>query len=153
MFQMVYSSRETEAFSSEHLITLLRWSRTKNERLGITGMLLHADGEFLQVLEGDEEPVRALFARIARDSRHTGTVVVREAFLERRDFPDWSMGFRNLDTASQTDLVGVNRFLQSNISARNFVGAPPGAKALLLAFKARCERADVRSPASVAPMA
>ncbi|MFO1249048.1 MAG: BLUF domain-containing protein [Alphaproteobacteria bacterium] len=37
-------------------------SRANNALLGITGLLLHIDGGFLQMLEGEERSVRELYA-------------------------------------------------------------------------------------------
>lgn len=42
---------------------MLAKSRSNNVRDGISGMLLYRDGDFLQVLEGPEDKVRAAFDR------------------------------------------------------------------------------------------
>jgi Sensors of blue-light using FAD len=61
-------------FSTEELTDLLRKSRDNNAALGITGMLLYKDGNFMQVLEGDEERVRALATKVSQDRRHRGFI-------------------------------------------------------------------------------
>jgi len=93
MLQLIYTSRATTSFGPDALRTLLAGARERNQAAGISGMLLHVDNWFLQVLEGDDEVVRALFARITADRRHGGVLalVVRE--VPERNFPDWSMGF------------------------------------------------------------
>ncbi len=147
MYQMVYASKETLRLSSANLVSMLEVIRENNARLGVTGMLLHQRGEFLQVLEGEAPTVRRLYERIARDPRHTGTVVLHQAFLPHREFADWSMGFRDLDALSAPEILGFSRLLQSGISAEHFASDPPRAKALLLAFKA----GDLVLPATRAP--
>lgn len=136
MFQLVYVSVEATAFSASQLAELLETSRRNNQALGVTGMLLHQEGHFLQALEGEEAVVRQLAAKIARDPRHSGFVALHEATSDKRDFPDWSMGFHDL-TAEHLELEGYSRFLQSGISATDFAADPPSAKQLLLAFKSR----------------
>ena len=67
-----------------------------NPRKGITGMMLYADGDVLQVLEGESSEIKSLFARIERDPRHNQVFVVLNEPLATRHFPDWSMGYRRI---------------------------------------------------------
>lgn len=73
------------------LKALLEHSRTRNAQRNITGVMLHYDTTFLQVLEGDEQAVRALLARIDKDPRHTRMDVIFTRTGHRRVFRDWSM--------------------------------------------------------------
>ena len=43
---------------------------------GITGVLVYAEGVFLQVLEGETEAITLLMARISRDLRHEAVAVL-----------------------------------------------------------------------------
>ena len=60
MFHLVYVSSAVRPFSKSELVELLNVTRDNNSRLGVTGMLLYRDGNFMQVLEGGEPVVRAL---------------------------------------------------------------------------------------------
>jgi hypothetical protein len=93
MIQLIYSSNAVQPFSPEALRKLLVSARTRNTTAGISGMLLHVDGAFLQILEGDAKRVRALFSRIGGDARHHKVVLLLEREIATRNFPDWSMGF------------------------------------------------------------
>ena len=85
---LIYSSAATKPFSANQLEELLGKSRSNNARQGITGMLLHVDGSFFQVLEGEAADVDAAYARIEQDSRHAQhTIIVREP-IARRSFGD-----------------------------------------------------------------
>ncbi len=89
---MVYVSVAARKIGDDDLQAIATISRVKNERVGLTGFLIHQGGRFHGVLEG---PQRALFARmevIIRDSRHHKLVVVREDPIEARRFRNWSMG-------------------------------------------------------------
>jgi len=96
MIRLVYVSAATVPFTDATLAQLLLISRENNTRAGITGMLLYRDGDFLQVLEGEEHAVRETFRRIARDSRHARTLVLDDSAISEREFSDWSMGFRRV---------------------------------------------------------
>ncbi len=75
------------------LVALLRKARAHNQRHHITGVLLYHAGQFVAVLEGPHEAVRALYERIRRDARHRNVLLLSDGPSERRVFPDWSMGF------------------------------------------------------------
>ncbi|MEP7187723.1 MAG: BLUF domain-containing protein, partial [Roseiflexaceae bacterium] len=62
MYYLSYASVAVTPFTSAALQALLLTSRRNNMQLGITGMLLYKDGEFMQVLEGEQAAVQALYA-------------------------------------------------------------------------------------------
>ena len=91
--QLIYGSAEVRPLGVPELAELLRSARQANQQLGITGMLLYYDHSFLQVLEGEREPVEALFRKITADARHRGVVVFSRGTVEERAFGEWSMAF------------------------------------------------------------
>jgi hypothetical protein len=135
LFFLVYVSSAVRPFSRPDLEDLLATSRKNNAELGITGMLLYKDGNFMQVLEGEEEPVRALYDKIGDDPRHRGEITLREGFAEGRQFPDWSMGFRDLESREVRDTPGYSEFLNTPLTGREFSEDPTRAQKLLLTFK------------------
>jgi hypothetical protein len=66
-------------------------ARQNNRERQITGALMINDDAFVQVLEGAEAPVRALFAQIARDERHDQVRVIEEQDVDGRTFGRWAM--------------------------------------------------------------
>ena len=78
--------------------------RSKNARLGITGMLLYKDGNFMQVLEGEDSVVRQLAAEIELDRRHKNFTILTEEPIVQRQFGDWSMAFNHLDRSDKIDV-------------------------------------------------
>lgn len=89
-FVAVYRSRAVISRKNE-LKKLVDHSRTNNARLNISGILLHYDMNFLQVLEGEERVVRNLLASIGKDRRHAGMEVLFTQKAYQRVFADWSM--------------------------------------------------------------
>ena len=75
------------------LENLLKVSRARNASLSVTGALLFNEGRFLQVLEGGEADVRAVYRSIMRDRRHTDVTLLAAEPCERRRFERWSMAF------------------------------------------------------------
>lgn len=135
MFQLVYLSSAITPFTKDQLLALLAKSRENNGRAGITGMLLYKDGNFMQVLEGEEKAVKAIFAKITRDSRHRGVLTLLEVWREERQFPDWSMGFRDLRSAEALATPGYSEFLNTPLTGEEFSSDPTRCQKLLLTFK------------------
>jgi|SRR5579859_3501310 len=114
LFTLVYVSYSPQTFTDNELIDLLKAAREKNDKLGITGMLLYRKGFFLQVLEGEQEKVQALYARIRQDPRHQRIITVYEAPIQVRSFGSWQMGFNKLDETVIPDGVeGYVDFLRN----------------------------------------
>jgi hypothetical protein len=100
LFQLIYmSSLVTD--EPEILHAILDSSVRNNQRRGITGMMLYAAGNVMQVLEGDKDAVLETFRAIQLDVRHSGIYVLIEGEIAARNFASWSMGFRKL---SKVDL-------------------------------------------------
>ncbi|WP_090204829.1 EAL domain-containing protein [Ectothiorhodospira magna] len=94
---VLYVSRVTDPpMSSEVLQSILTHSREANAQWGVTGFLIHQEGEFMQMLEGRRDQVRAVMAHIRRDPRHRDIRVVMEGSITSRLFSDWSMGFQDM---------------------------------------------------------
>lgn len=95
MYHLMYASYAKQDFSDEDLTELLIKARSNNSNLGITGMLVHRAGNFIQVLEGEEDTVKALYETIKADQRHAGEIIISEGEINERQFAKWAMDFRN----------------------------------------------------------
>lgn len=95
MYHVMYASYAKQNFSDEDLTELLIKARANNSKLGITGMLIHRAGNFIQVLEGEEGAVKGLYEIIQADERHAGKIIISEGEINERQFAKWAMDFRN----------------------------------------------------------
>jgi len=96
MYHLVYTSYAEQTFAESDLMLLLNQSRSANKPKEITGLLLHLQGKFIQVLEGDKSEVKKLYEKIAKDTRHKKVTTVIEGDYPERLFNDWSMGFKQI---------------------------------------------------------
>ncbi|WP_048694038.1 BLUF domain-containing protein [Catenovulum maritimum] len=99
-YQLVYYSDASKDFSEEELVELLNKAIKNNKSLGITGCLLYGNRRFIQLLEGPEASVRALYQKISTDPRHSNVMQVMEMTVNNKLFPDWSMGFKHVGNIS-----------------------------------------------------
>ena len=135
MYFLVYVSSAVRLFSSSELEGILAVSRANNTALGVSGMLLYKGGNLMQVLEGDQRTVRDLYARIARDPRHKGLMILLDGPQEKPMFGEWSMAFRDLDNADLTSVPGYSEFLNTPLTDSEFRTDPALSQRLLNTFK------------------
>lgn len=107
MFYLIYASTAAELMDEDSLLDMLEAFRLRNERLGVTGMLLHKGGNFMQMLEGDKEQVLRLFQEISGDPRHRQVTEVLSGEASERQFPNWTMGFFNMDKVPDSPDFGA----------------------------------------------
>ncbi len=91
-------------FKVDFLLIIKSLSNSNNCDLNVTGILLYHEGSIAQVIEGEEQTLKALYGKIERDSRHRGIIKLSEGNLDPRNFPDWSMGFRTVGLQSSLKL-------------------------------------------------
>jgi len=134
MIQLLYISSSTKSPSEAELVRLLEQARSNNQRKNITGMLLYSNGTYLQALEGEAKDVHELYEIIRSDSRNEGNVVLRESEIASRDFPDWNMGFENLENHSSDALPGFVATFGGKLDKTVAVNNKTNAIKLLLSF-------------------
>lgn len=147
LIHLIYCSVAVQPLSADELTGLLSKAREQNARKGITGILLHSDGSFFQVLEGEAEIVDNLFARIMTDERHRQvTLIIREP-IKRRLFDDWTMGHAELSDLEADALLGINDFFNNGDA---FLQLSEGrAKKLLAAFRKGRWRERIRDTGDI----
>ena len=134
-YHLAYVSTETEPFSQIDLVELLAVARGANAERGVTGLLLYREGCFYQVLEGNEFAVNKTFHNIEQDPRHRDVQVLFKGESESREFPDWQMGFLNLDGIEADALAGFSDFLSRDAQPREFLENLSRGKRLALMFR------------------
>ena len=94
LHHLSYQSTALLSVSDDAMQELLAKSRAYNTAHEVSGMLMYRDGQFVQVLEGEESVLRALYDKIRRDPRHTDVVKLVDEPLARRKFGAWAMAYR-----------------------------------------------------------
>jgi hypothetical protein len=130
LIHCIYCSTATRKFDTPALAELLGKARAFNEQHDLTGMLLHAEGSFFQVLEGPQEVVDALYVKIELDQRHSRLTRIIYEPIEKRSFDQWTMGFSNVSRKDLEGIVGANDFFGAGSC---FADLDPGRATKLLA--------------------
>ncbi|GAB3930666.1 BLUF domain-containing protein [Mucilaginibacter myungsuensis] len=106
MEYLIYISTAKHLLSDDELVEIYTVSREKNQLRNITGVLLYAQGTFIQLIEGPEEAVAVVFTAISKDDRHKNIIKLAHEPSEERAFPDWTMGFKTLNPDEMKELEG-----------------------------------------------
>jgi len=132
---IAYVSFSHKALSAKELEDLLFEIRRKNKKQDITGLLLYNDESFIQVVEGELSKLRELFERISKDQRHNNIVKLVEEPIEKRAFPDWYMGFRNISKEQADKIPGFSKFMISDNPQELLKGSTREIMKLLNSFR------------------
>ena len=140
MYHLIYVSQATRPMSEDDLAAILKKSRDYNTKDGISGLLIYKftpsenRANFMQLLEGPEDKVLSAFARIEADKRHHTKVVLEQGEISERNFPDWSMGFRNADASDLAKFEGYSDLGSSEFWARAKDGELSDALDIMMPF-------------------
>lgn len=120
MKNIVYVSTAVKLMHENQLLDILHNARQHNAALNISGVLLYSEGTFIQVLEGKDSVIDALYSRIEADQRHKGVVKLIDEPIAEKSFSQWLMGFTVTDSAKTEKLLGYLRSISElNLNSGN----------------------------------
>ncbi len=126
LFRLVYASRWANVLGEDieaALHRIVAASIGRNRLADVTGLLLAHDGWFVQALEGPEDQVRQLMARIGQDRRHREVRVISAASADSRLFKDWNMAGARLGRAADPLLIELGQVARFDAARLDPVGA------------------------------
>ncbi|WP_297766432.1 BLUF domain-containing protein [uncultured Muriicola sp.] len=93
VYQLTYRSEAIPEISAKEIEDILDEAKTHNSPNGITGCLVYHNGNFIQLLEGEEEKVLEIYSYIKTDKRHQNPHVISKGWGKERVFKDWNMAY------------------------------------------------------------
>jgi len=135
MICMVYISSAKLGLTYGEILNIVGDARTNNEKNDVTGLLLFNSGNFMQLVEGTESTVDALYKKIEKDRRHTDVKLLLREPITHRNFSDWTMGFKNIEKLKQVNPEFLNSFLDDDLNFSVYQQNPYRALQFLETFK------------------
>jgi hypothetical protein len=133
MISITYVSSAVRQFRESALLDLVEHCQANNKRLDVTGVLVYSDGNFMQVIEGADLVIHALYDRIKRDDRHHDVTTVVVQSLQAREFQGWSMAWNIVAPRALRGHTLPHAFLDR--ARERALPLPPGsASSLICAF-------------------
>ena len=133
LIQLVYLSSTRWLLTAVDIASILEASLRNNVRNNITGILLYRSGSVMQMLEGNPELVHRVFEVIKRDNRHHRITLVYDIPITKRDFPGWSMAYRDLEVPPSPGQIGYSPLLEEQFDIRDI--GPARAREVLSMFR------------------
>ena len=136
--QLLYVSDLTDSVSLYDLLAIQAVSIRNNARQNITGILFHINGNFVQLLEGEEADIRELFDTICDDPRHETVRLLYIRPADERIFDEWHMAMLDLelhDEEVRRDLKELIRIAGSPPTQSNGQADPPRDVEILYQFR------------------
>ena len=127
--RLVYISSAAVRLTKPELENLVWKASVRNRELDITGLLLHHEGCIIQVIEGPTQAVDTLMAKIERDPRHRGILVLLREPMTEREFDD-----RGMDCVDSSELNTEDRERLDAAIAEVETSGSSRAKSLLHSF-------------------
>lgn len=136
LIHLIYVSSARDELAADELASIMTASVRNNASRAVTGMLLYAGGNFMQVLEGPEQAVEGTYQRLAKDPRHCGLFVLERGPIASRSFDGWSMGFRRLGREELAAHRGYAPFFERGVDPQTLAAQPGLAMEILQSFAA-----------------
>ena len=124
LLRLLYVSRATALFEPSSINELMEKSQANNSFADISGILCSGRGYFIQAMEGREERVLNLYAKVLKDERHCGASLLSIELVETRAFPGWSM--------AQVDGNALSAEVHARLVSQKLVVRDASASILLL---------------------
>jgi Sensors of blue-light using FAD len=134
LFSLIYISAAARLIDHSELLRLVERCNENNAAADVTGLLLHREGNFIQVLEGAEEAVKRTLSIIGTDARHRGLITLLSDRLPDRQFPGWPLGFVDCDSLRPQANFDAMASRVASFFGPAFDGHPTRAQKLLLNF-------------------
>ncbi|MBN9064225.1 MAG: hypothetical protein BGP06_10860 [Rhizobiales bacterium 65-9] len=100
MRRLLYVSAARDGLRESDVKDIVATAQRFNASSSVTGLLAFNGVNFMQAIEGEEDAVLDLFAKIAADARHRSVVMLINERVSERGFPDWSMMYARAARAS-----------------------------------------------------
>ena len=92
-YAIVYVSSASKDLKESEIKTILEHSVSWNNHQGLTGILLFSEGNFFQILEGEERVTKELFEAIKKDPRHHNVIQIFGKEIHREAYDGYKADF------------------------------------------------------------
>ena len=123
MIRLLYISQAARGIAEEQVQSILNSAQRNNPAAGLTGVLVHGGGLFMQVLEGPEQAVLRQYVKILDDRRHGDCRIIHISPANDRIFEKWSMGVIDSDPLQFQHVAELRARRLEAVQAKTFADA------------------------------
>lgn len=113
-YRLVYKSILNRSMTYEEVRELARRATINNNSLSISGALVVSNNKVIQIIEGEEENVNALYYKhIHKDYRHQQIKVISAGNIEENCFSKFTLIYNDQDNPINMDKALLIKFKQN----------------------------------------
>jgi hypothetical protein len=117
LFAIAYVSSATQEMSASDLERLLQTAREHNLQENVTGVLLYADGNYAQYIEGPQPALDDVYELILSSKLHRDISTLTRGPIGAREFPGWAMAYTPADSRQLLELTVADWQTHSAVDA------------------------------------
>nr|BAD20733.1 putative alpha subunit of photoactivated adenylyl cyclase [Euglena stellata] len=135
--RLMYLSKSTEpeACNAEYLAQMAFVATCVNSTIGVSGFLLYSAPFFFQVIEGTDDDLDWLYAKISRDPRHERCIVLANGPCTGRMYGEWHMKDSHIDNITKHPAIKTILFQIARSFSSMWSYLPKNAANMLLLGK------------------
>lgn len=126
---IAYTSVASHSLSARDLDSILVDARAFNQKVGVTGALLYAEGVFFQYFEGPAAGVTEVYQKIKLSDKHKDIKELVHETVDARQFAAWHMAFAEAPSTVLEELT--NEYWEMTLPELRQQAPSPGLKLLL----------------------
>jgi len=112
-YAISYVSTAERSLSETEIRQILNDSEVNNNKQNITGLLLYSEGNFFQIIEGDQKQIVELYETIEDDSRHFNVIKLFGKEINKESFDGYKSDFISEDARySSARLQNYEHYLE-----------------------------------------
>lgn len=112
-YAISYVSTAERSLSETEIRQILNDSEVNNNKQNITGLLLYSEGNFFQIIEGDQKQIVQLYETIEDDSRHFNVIKLFGKEINKESFDGYKSDFISEDARySSARLQNYEHYLE-----------------------------------------
>ncbi|MFN4761503.1 BLUF domain-containing protein [Gillisia sp. Q332] len=92
-YAIVYVSTASKDLKDSEIKNILEESVAWNNGHDLTGILLYSEGNFFQIIEGEESVIKDLFESIKQDSRHIDVLQIFGKEIHKKAYDGYKADF------------------------------------------------------------
>ncbi len=108
-FAISYVSTASRGLPQEEIVKIMEETQIRNNKHGVNGLLIYSEGNFFEVIEGEEIKIKDLFKVIREDTRHKNILMIFEKEVDKPFFEDMDANFISENTQHRS--MDVRNFL------------------------------------------
>ena len=108
-FAISYVSTASRGLPQEEIVKFMEETQIRNNKHGVNGFLIYSEGNFFEVIEGEEIKIKDLFKVIKEDTRHKNILMIFEKEVDKPFFEDKDANFISENTQHRS--MDVRNFL------------------------------------------